>query len=139
MQTTANHNSTLHTDTSHPTRLRLTMPRLMLRLEGIAVFAAAIAVYAIRAYDGWIFVLLLLSVDLFALGYLGGAKIGALVYNIGHTYVTPLLLTGAALLLQSDAGLMLALIWFAHIGMDRAAGYGLKYSSGFKDTHINRM
>jgi hypothetical protein len=115
------------------------MPRLMLRLEGLVVFAAAIAVYAIRAYDGWIFVLLLLSVDLFALGYLGGAKIGALVYNIGHTYVTPLLLTGAALLLQSDTGLMLALIWFAHIGMDRAAGYGLKYSSGFKDTHINRM
>ena len=32
-----------------------------------------------------------------------------------------------------------ALVWFAHIGMDRALGYGLKYDTDFKDTHLGRI
>jgi Domain of unknown function (DUF4260) len=32
-----------------------------------------------------------------------------------------------------------ALIWFAHIGMDRTVGYGLKYPTSFKDTHLQRV
>ncbi|KKB35215.1 hypothetical protein QY97_01956 [Bacillus thermotolerans] len=35
--------------------------------------------------------------------------------------------------------LAVGLIWSAHIGMDRAIGYGLKYSTHFKDTHLNRV
>jgi hypothetical protein len=31
------------------------------------------------------------------------------------------------------------LIWIAHIGVDRALGYGLKYPSSFKDTHLQRV
>ncbi|NLE50171.1 MAG: DUF4260 domain-containing protein, partial [Chloroflexi bacterium] len=33
----------------------------------------------------------------------------------------------------------IATVWIAHIGMDRALGYGLKYATGFKDTHIQRL
>jgi hypothetical protein len=33
----------------------------------------------------------------------------------------------------------LALIWLAHIGIDRALGYGLKYASGFGFTHLGRI
>ena len=33
----------------------------------------------------------------------------------------------------------LALIWIAHIGLDRALGYGLKYATGFGDTHLGRI
>ena len=29
-------------------------------------------------------------------------------------------------------------ILVAHVGMDRLAGYGLKHTSGFKDTHMQR-
>jgi hypothetical protein len=29
-------------------------------------------------------------------------------------------------------------VWTAHIGVDRAVGYGLKYPSGFGDTHLSR-
>ena len=32
-----------------------------------------------------------------------------------------------------------ALIWAAHIGFDRALGYGLKHQSGFSDTHPGRI
>jgi hypothetical protein len=35
--------------------------------------------------------------------------------------------------------LALALILFAHIGIDRWLGFGLKYPSGFKDTHLQRL
>jgi hypothetical protein len=42
-------------------------------------------------------------------------------------------LTGSQLLLSA------ALIWLAHIGMDRALGYGLKYPTTFKDTHLGHV
>jgi hypothetical protein len=40
---------------------------------------------------------------------------------------------------ESDAAVAVALIWVTHIGVDRAIGYGLKYPSGFKDTHLQRV
>ena len=41
--------------------------------------------------------------------------------------------------LASPVALALGLIWIAHIGMDRMLGYGLKYASGFGDTHLGRI
>jgi hypothetical protein len=35
--------------------------------------------------------------------------------------------------------LAVALIWIAHIGFDRLLGYGLKYISDFKHTHLQRV
>jgi Domain of unknown function (DUF4260) len=29
--------------------------------------------------------------------------------------------------------------FITHIGVDRAIGYGLKYPTGFKDTHLQRV
>jgi Domain of unknown function (DUF4260) len=31
------------------------------------------------------------------------------------------------------------MIWLAHIGIDRALGYGLKYTAGFTFTHLGRI
>ncbi|MGB8400729.1 DUF4260 family protein [Bradyrhizobium sp.] len=33
----------------------------------------------------------------------------------------------------------IAMIWLAHIGFDRALGYGLKYQAGFGFTHLGRI
>ena len=30
-------------------------------------------------------------------------------------------------------------VWFAHIGMDRMASFGLKHSDGFKHTHLGTL
>ena len=30
-------------------------------------------------------------------------------------------------------------LWLAHIGIDRALGYGLKYATGFSYTHLGRI
>jgi hypothetical protein len=56
-----------------------------------------------------------------------------------HTYTLPALLMALALATQWPLGVQLALIWFAHIGMDRTVGYGLKYPTEFKDSHLQRV
>jgi hypothetical protein len=33
----------------------------------------------------------------------------------------------------------LAMIWLAHVGIDRALGYGLKYGDAFNATHLGRI
>jgi hypothetical protein len=73
------------------------------------------------------------------LGYLVGARVGAAVYNVAHTYALALPLAAAGLLSGQTAILAVALIWVAHIGLDRALGYGLKYPSAFGDTHLGRV
>ncbi len=115
------------------------MNTVLLRLEGLAVLAIATTLYFMNGYSGLLFALLLLAPDMFMIGYLRGNALGARVYNAAHTYVAPLLLLSAGWLFSVQAPLMIGLIWTAHIGFDRMMGYGLKYESGFKDTHLQRL
>ena len=118
---------------------RFSLPGMLLRLEGLAAFAISILLYA-RLDASWLLLIVLaLAPDLSAIGYLGGQRAGTIAYNIAHTYTLPAILGGAGLLGDSDLAISLALIWAAHIGMDRAIGYGLKYPSAFKDTHMSRV
>lgn len=113
--------------------------RTLLRLEGLAVLALSVAAYAqFGAGWGW-FALLFLLPDLSFLGYLAGPRVGALAYNAAHSYAGPLALLAASMLGAMPALLAIALVWCAHIGFDRALGYGLKYASGFGDTHLGRI
>jgi hypothetical protein len=73
------------------------------------------------------------------LAYLLNARIGAAVYNLLHTLTCAALLAGAGLLLGNGFLLAMAMIWAAHIGFDRMLGYGLKYSTSFKDTHLGYL
>jgi hypothetical protein len=117
----------------------LRLPRVLLRLEGLAVFIGAIAVYLDNDYSLLALVLLFLTPDISFLGYLAGPRTGSLVYDAVHTYVAPLTLGIAGVITESDVPMQVALIWSAHIGMDRALGYGLKYPTAFEDTHLNRV
>ncbi len=117
-------------------------PRRLLRLEGLVLLIAAIAAY--RALGGgWpVFVALFLVPDLSMLGYLAGKRVGAATYNAGHTLLSPAMLAAAGLAVGAGANtvwLELACIWAAHIGLDRLLGYGLKYATGFLDTHLGRV
>jgi hypothetical protein len=115
------------------------LPRALLRLEGLTVGAAALAVYFDRGY-GWVLLLLLaLAPDLSFVGYLAGTRVGAVAYNSVHTYVGPVALGVIGLLAESERSMQIALIWLAHIGIDRLLGYGLKYPTAFKDTHLQRV
>ena len=110
-------------------------PNLILRAEGAGVLVAACWAYGAVGGSWWLFAVLFLVPDLSMLGYVRGPRAGALVYNLGHTYLAPLLL----LAVGQGAGLAtaLGLIWGAHIGFDRMLGYGLKYPWAFKATHLS--
>lgn len=110
----------------------------LLRLEGLAALAAAIAGYAVIGGSWPLFALLLLAPDLAMIGYRFGPAAGAAAYNAVHTYLAPAALGAAGLAFGAPALQALALIWVAHIGLDRALGYGLKYATGFGDTHLGR-
>jgi hypothetical protein len=113
--------------------------QVFLRLEGLAAAALSAVFYQRTGASWWLFAALWLAPDLSMLGYLGGPKLGARIYNAIHSYVTPATLAVSALLLQSPALLPYALIWINHIGVDRLLGYGLKYSAGFRWTHLGTL
>ena len=119
--------------------LRFASPWVLLRTEGAVVVALSLLLYALHGESWVLFVLLLLVPDLSMLGYLAGPRVGAAVYNVFHTYALPSVMAACGLLAGSASGIAVALIWFAHIGVDRMLGYGLKYSSGFKDSHLGRV
>lgn len=112
-------------------------PRIWLRVEGLTVLALAVLLYARGGHSWLLLAVLFLAPDLSFLGYLAGPRIGAAVYNLAHSYVGPGL--AAALAVTTGRPPVVALIWAAHIGFDRALGYGLKYATGFKDTHLGRL
>ncbi|MGO3934781.1 DUF4260 domain-containing protein [Rhodopseudomonas pseudopalustris] len=111
----------------------------LLRVEGAALFVGTSLFYLISDSPWELYALLFFAPDLGFLGYLAGPRTGAFVYNALHTTVAPLLLAiGGMVVLWPMAG-TLALIWFAHIGFDRMLGFGLKYGSGFRLTHLGRI
>lgn len=110
--------------------------RTLLRLEGLLVLAIGIVFYA-RLEGSWpLFALLFLVPDVSMIGYLSDRKIGARVYNAAHAYLGPVLLGAGAYWVESPLAGQIALIWICHIGFDRLWGFGLKYPSGFGDTHL---
>ena len=113
--------------------------RRLLRTEGLALLLTAIALFARLGGDWRIFALLFLVPDVSFAGYLAGPRVGAFAYNAMHSTIAPLVLASAAVASDQRLVLAIALIWFAHIGFDRALGYGLKQSRGFAFTHLGHI
>jgi len=110
-----------------------------IRLEWATVAVVGIVLYALSGTSWWLFALLILAPDLSMLGYLAGPRVGAIAYNALHILVIPLLLALAGYVLANSMAAAIGLIWIIHIAVDRALGYGLKLSSGFRDTHLGRI
>jgi hypothetical protein len=120
--------------------------RTLLRVEGVALFAAALLLYAHSGASWKLFAALILAPDLSFAFYLFGPRAGAIAYNAAHSTIGAFILalfsqSGIAVagLGGASALLPIALIWFAHVGFDRGLGYGLKYASGFSDTHLGTI
>ena len=88
--------------------------RSVIKLENTFIFIITIAVYVNR-------------------------KTGSYVYNIGHTYITPIIIALLYLYIDERLLLQISLIWLAHISIDRTLGFGLKYSSDTDKTIIQKM
>jgi len=110
-----------------------------LRLEGGAVFVAGLVVYAQLGAPWWLALPLLLLPDVSAAGYLAGPRIGALSYNVVHNWAFGLAVLGIGLATGVAAIAVVGATAIAHVGMDRAVGYGLKLPTSFQDTHLGRI
>ena len=102
------------------------MVAIWLRLEGLAVLAASLLLYRWQLEPWSRFLWLFLAPDLSFLGYLGGPVLGARLYNLAHSYVGPIFLACWSLPIGREDVVPLALIWTAHIGLDRLLGFWLR-------------
>ncbi len=117
----------------------LNSPLWLLRLEGAVVLIIALMLYSRLESGWWLFVLLFFVPDVSMVGYAVNAKSGATIYNLVHAYALPAVLGLIGLSMANGLLTSLSLIWFAHIGLDRLLGFGLKYPTEFKDTHLQHV
>lgn len=113
--------------------------KAILRLEGLCVLLGALFAYS-KYGMGWsTFAIFFLAPDLSFLGYLAGARVGAMSYNLAHSYIGAIACLAIGIFVAAPTLLTAGTIWCAHIGFDRALGYGLKYSTGFGFTHLGKI
>ena len=110
-----------------------------LRLEGAAAFIAGLALFGWLGGPWLLVIPFLLVPDVSAVGYLRGPRLGALTYNAVHNWATGLAVLGVGLAADVAPVSIAGAILVAHVGMDRAAGYGLKLPTSFGDTHLGRI
>ena len=119
--------------------MTVSSPRVLLQAEGLVLLAASLTAW--WALDGgwtW-FALFLLAPDVCFLALLVNRRAGVVSYNLVHSMVGPLLLACAAILAAERLAALAALVWLAHIGLDRLLGFGLKYTFDRGDTHFGRL
>jgi len=107
-----------------------------LRVEGFVALIAAVTTYWFLGGNWWLFAVLLLAPDLSFFGLYAGETAGAKIYNLAHTYAVPALLGAIGWFGGVFWLTEVALIWVAHIGLDRTLGYGLKYPGVAHHTHL---
>lgn len=117
----------------------MSLPRALLHLEGAALLLLATAAFFRLGHAWWLFLLLLLAPDLSLLGMAAGPRVGSAVYNAVHTTLGPLLLLGVGWWLGAAGAVAVALVWLAHLGMDRMLGLGLKYPDASRHTHFDGL
>src|SRR5437867_11635282 len=111
----------------------------IIRIGGLIVFLRALYFYRVLNASWLLFVILPLAPDRSMVAYLKDKQTGALTYNLVHNFALPALLTGIGLFTGNTSWTSLGLILTANIGADRFLGFGLKYATDFKDTHIQRL
>jgi hypothetical protein len=73
------------------------------------------------------------------IGYAAGNRVGAIAYNLAHHKGIAIVVYLLGLYTVNENMELAGLILFGHSSMDRGMGYGLKYFSGFQDTHLGRI
>jgi hypothetical protein len=111
-------------------------PRRWLGLEGLVLLAGALIAFGALGQPWWLVPAAILAPDIAMSGYLAGPRPGAHVYNLTHATPLPAVMLGAGYWQADRLVMALALVWLAHIGLDRLLGTGLKYNDRFTHTHL---
>lgn len=113
--------------------------KTIIKLEELSLFILGIYLFSLLNYEWWWFLALILAPDFSMLGYLFGNKSGAFFYNIFHHRGIAVLLYIIGCYFKIEILQLTGIILFSHSAMDRFFGYGLKYESGFKYTHLGEI
>ena len=111
----------------------------LIKWEEAAMFLLSIVLISRLPYAWYWWPVWILAPDLSMIAYLGGNRVGAIGYNLVHHKGVAILLYLAGLFMSHPALEYAGMILFGHSSMDRGMGYGLKYVSGFQDTHLGKI
>jgi hypothetical protein len=111
----------------------------MLKLEELAEMLLAVVVFAHQPYAWWVLPATFLLPDLSMLGYLAGPRVGAISYNLAHHKALAIAVGVAGWVLGLPVLTLAGTILLFHSAFDRLLGYGLKYTTGFQDTHLGQV
>ncbi len=111
----------------------------IVRLESLGLFILSVYIFSLLDFKWWMFPAFLLIPDLSMIGYAFGKKSGAILYNLFHHQFVAIFIYLMGIYLENEWFQFAGIILFAHSVMDRIFGYGLKYFSGFKDTHLGKI
>ena len=114
-------------------------PKLWLRAEATVLLVGALTAFFTTGQPWWLVPAFLLVPDLSWAGYLGGTRVGAVIYNAAHSTPLPAVMVALGWWQHQSLVLALGLIWATHIGLDRLMGYGLKYGDNFQHTHLGML
>jgi len=111
----------------------------LLRLEELAQLLLATFIFAHLPYAWWVLPATFLLPDLSMAGYVAGPRVGAFCYNLAHHKALAIAVGLGGWVLGQPLLLLAGTILLFHSAFDRLLGYGLKYNTGFKDTHLNEV
>ena len=113
--------------------------KTIIKLEELGLFVFGIYLFSLLNFEWWWFLVLILAPDIAMLGYIFGNKSGAFFYNIFHHRGIAIIVYILGCYLKMDLLQLIGVILFSHSSMDRMFGYGLKFESGFKYTHLGEI
>ncbi|WP_367756748.1 DUF4260 domain-containing protein [Flavobacterium sp. WC2430] len=113
--------------------------KTILKLEELGLFVFGIFLFSQLDYAWWWFLVLILVPDFSMIGYAFGNKSGAVAYNLFHHRGIAVLVYLVGIYSSNQVVQLIGIILFAHSSMDRMFGYGLKYDTGFKFTHLGEI
>jgi hypothetical protein len=111
----------------------------IIKLEELGLFLLGVYLFSQLHFAWWWFLVLILTPDFAMIGYLVNSKVGAWAYNVFHHRGIAICLYLSGIYLASSSVQLAGAILFSHASMDRIFGYGLKYESGFKFTHLGEI
>jgi hypothetical protein len=113
--------------------------KTLLKTEELAQLLLAVVVFAHLPYAWWVLPATFLLPDLSMLGYLAGPRVGAASYNLAHHKALAIGVGVAGWAHGLPVLVLAGTILLFHSAFDRLLGYGLKYATGFHDTHLGRV
>ena len=118
---------------------KATIMKSLIHLEEAAMLILSIYILYVLKVEWWIYILLVFAPDISMLAYLAGNKTGAILYNFFHHKAVAVSVFLVGCLIQSIPLQIAGAVLFGHSSMDRIFGYGLKFFSGFRYTHLGQI